>query len=428
MQVGGSDALAARDFLELFVSALHAVAAHDGLDRLGQHFPGGVQVVGQRLFVQFQLVQTGQQRAVGQRGVAQRHADVAQHGAVGQVALPAADGQLFREVAQQCVGQAQVAFGVLEVDGVDLVRHGAGANLAGLQALLEVAQAHIAPDVAREVYQNGVGARHGIKQLGHVVVRLDLDAVGLEGEAQAHGLGGFNHVFTESFPVEIGPGRQVGVVIAHRAIHFGHDLHSGNALDHSLQAHHHVGQFLADSGGAGGLAMGAAEHGHASMQVRHLAQLADDAVQSGQHDLVATGAQLQGVAGVVDVFAGAGKVHKLGRVFQFGARFEFGLDPVLDRLDVVVGVFLEILDGSAVGFGEILHQPQQVGTGASGEGLEFGKTGIRQRHEPGHFDLHTAVHVAVLAHDGAQGGEFGGVAAVQRRQDIQGGEAHGRQL
>ncbi len=34
------------------------------------------------------------------------------------------------------------------------------------------------------------------------------------------------------------------------------------------------------------------------------------------------GAQLQGVAGVVDVFAGAGEVHELAGFFQLGPGFE----------------------------------------------------------------------------------------------------------
>ena len=43
----------------------------------------------------------------------------------------------------------------------------------------------MAPDVARPVDEDGVGARHGIEQLGHVVVRLDLDGVRVERQAQA---------------------------------------------------------------------------------------------------------------------------------------------------------------------------------------------------------------------------------------------------
>jgi hypothetical protein len=53
---------------------------------------------------------------------------------------------------------------------------------------------------------------------------------------------------------------------------------------------------------------------------------------------------------------------------------------------------------------EVLHQAQQIGARSRAQGLEFGKAGVRQRDEPGDLDLHAAVHVAVLAHERAQGG------------------------
>ena len=43
-------------------------------------------------------------------------ADVAQHGRVRQIALPARDRQLVGQEAQQGVRQAEIAFGVLEID------------------------------------------------------------------------------------------------------------------------------------------------------------------------------------------------------------------------------------------------------------------------------------------------------------------------
>ena len=171
MQISGQHGLAAGHFLELFVSTSHTVTAHHGLDRLSQHFPCVVQVFGQTLFVQLQLVQAGHERGVSQSGVAQRHANVAQHSGVGQVTLPAADRQLFRQVLEQRVGQAQVAFGVFKVNRVDFVRHGGGANFARLQALLEVTQRDVAPNVAFKLgggYGNllSYGSFHHYKELG----------------------------------------------------------------------------------------------------------------------------------------------------------------------------------------------------------------------------------------------------------------------
>src|SRR3546814_19458186 len=72
------------------------------------------------------------------------------------------------------VGDAEVAFGILEVDRVDLVRHRRAANFAGNGALLEVADRDIAPDIAAEADEDRVEARQRMKIFGDVVVRLDL--------------------------------------------------------------------------------------------------------------------------------------------------------------------------------------------------------------------------------------------------------------
>ena len=68
------------------------------------------------------------------------HTEVAQYGGVGQVPLPAGNGQFGRQVAEQGIGDAQVAFGVFEVDRVDLVGHGGRADFPLDGALLEIAQ------------------------------------------------------------------------------------------------------------------------------------------------------------------------------------------------------------------------------------------------------------------------------------------------
>src|SRR6185295_4905376 len=71
--------------------------------------------------------------------------------------LPARHRQLLRQVAQQRIGDADVALGILEVDRIHLVRHGGGADLARLGPLAEVAERDVAPQVAVEVEQHAVG-------------------------------------------------------------------------------------------------------------------------------------------------------------------------------------------------------------------------------------------------------------------------------
>ena len=148
----------------------------------------------------------------------------------------------------------------------------------------------------------------------------------------------------------------MGVVVADSAIHLGQQLDVGDAITGGHQADHHIGHLLAHRGWAGGLAVGAAEHGHVGVGVGHVAQFGNHCVQRGQQHLLAPGLELQRVAGVVDVFAGAAKVHELAGGQQLGACVKFGLDPVFHRFDVVVGGFFNRLDGFAVGLGELLHK------------------------------------------------------------------------
>ena len=194
------------------------------------------------------------------------------------------------------------------------MRHGARANLARFQTLFEITQGHIAPYIARPIYEYGVGARNRIKQLSHVVMRFDLNAVCLKTKTQPNRRRRLYDALAKCFPIEFRPGTQMGVVVAYGAVHLGKDGHLGDPLAPSAQTHHDVGNLFAYGGGASCLAMCPAEHRDIGIGMCHVAQFGDDGVEHGQHHLLAASLQLQSMAGVVDVFAGAGKVHKFSAV------------------------------------------------------------------------------------------------------------------
>ncbi len=352
--------------------------------------------------------------------MAERDAQVAQHRAVAEVALEAADRQLLAEVREQRVGQAEVAFGILEVDRVDLVRHRRRADLAGARLLPEVAQRDVAPGVAAPVDQHRVAARNGVEQLGHRVVRLDLGRVGVEGQPQPL----LDDVAGEALPVEVGPGRQVRVVVADRAVHLGQQPHAVDALARRDQAGDDVGELLADRRRACRLAVRAREHRLPGVGLRQAAQALDHGVERGQQHLAARGPEHQRMRGVVDVLAGAGKVHELGGRAQLGVGRKARLEPVLDGLDVVVGDALDVLDGLRVGLAEVGDQPAQQAAGVGRQRLELGQAGVGQRHEPLDLDLHAAVHQPELGQQRPQRSQLGRVAAVQRRQGSEGRRRH----
>ncbi len=144
------------------------------------------------------------------------------------------------------------------------MRHGRRADFACLGALLEITDRNITPDIAIQIDQDGIGTGDRVEQLGHVIVRFDLDRVRIEFQSESL----FYDIFGESFPVEIRVGRQVGIVIADCAVHLAQDFNRGNALHRPLQTRDDVGNFLAQRRRAGGLAVRARHHRQISVSVR----------------------------------------------------------------------------------------------------------------------------------------------------------------
>ena len=388
------------------------MAAHHRLHRLGQHFPGGVEVGGQPLGVDAELAQPLGQRFEADQCMPERGAQRAQHGRVGQVALPAADRKLFGEVLQQCIGDAEVALRIFEIDRVDLVRHRRGAHFAGLHRLAEVAERDVAPDVAAQVNGDGVDAPLHVAQLGDAVVRFDLRGVGVEVQAQR-----FDEALRERGPVDVRICGQVGVVVADRAVDLAGHLDRGQLPALPLQPGEHVGQLLAHGGGRGRLAMRAREHRQRGVRMRHRAQGAAQPVQRRQQHLFARLPQQQRVAEVVDVLGRAGEMHELQRPRQVGVVAQAFLDPVLHRLDVVVGGGLDLLDAGGVGGAEVARQVAQPFHGRRRQRRQLLDGRLSgQRQQPFDLDVHAGADQSGLGEDRPQRRHLAGVAAVERGQ------------
>ena len=252
-------------------------------------------------------------------------------------------------MVQKSVGDAEIAFGVLKVNRVDLVRHRGAADFALLELLLEKAHGDVAPDVAVEVDENRVGAFDLVEEFGHVVVRFDLDGVRVEGHAKAF----FDHALAVSFPVVVGVGDEVGIEVTHGAVHLGVELDGFDRFDDAGQTNSDVGHFLADSRRAGGLAVRAREHRNGGPAVRKFTDVIADGGEAF-HESLAAGGEHQCMACVVDVFARAGEVHEFGGLGKFFVVSDLFFDPVFHGLDVVVGAGFNRLDLFAVAFREVV--------------------------------------------------------------------------
>ena len=134
----GDGSVGAREGFECLVGVGVSLAAQYGLDSLCHHCPATVEVAADGFFVEQQFAQAFERALESDGGVAHRHADVADHGGVGEVALQAADGQLAAEVLKDGIGNAKITLRVFKVNGIYLVGHRAGAHLASLNLLLEI--------------------------------------------------------------------------------------------------------------------------------------------------------------------------------------------------------------------------------------------------------------------------------------------------
>ena len=78
----------------------------------------------QSLLVEEYLAEPLAKALQSDHAVRHRHAHVTQDRGVREVSLEAGDGELAGKEAIDSIGQPEVALCVLEVNGIDLVRHG----------------------------------------------------------------------------------------------------------------------------------------------------------------------------------------------------------------------------------------------------------------------------------------------------------------
>jgi hypothetical protein len=154
------------------------------------------------------------------------HADVAQHRGIGEVALPAGHRQLLGEMPQQRVREPEVAFGILEVDRVDLVRHRRRADFAGDRPLPQVAERDVAPDVAAEVDREDVSSAATASQYSPIQSCGSICVVhGFHSRPQRR-----DEAFRDAEPVHVRQRGDVRVEVARRAVPLAEDRHAREPL------------------------------------------------------------------------------------------------------------------------------------------------------------------------------------------------------
>src|SRR5256885_13194832 len=96
---------------------------------------------------------------------------------------------------------------------------------------------------------------------------------------------------------------------------------------------------------------------------------------------------------------------------------ELRAQPVLDRLDVVVGLGLDVLDVLGVALRELLHQLAERAPGTRGKWFQLSHRALAgKRLQPLDLDADTVCDERLLAEIGPQRIEDLGVPAVEGRQ------------
>jgi len=132
---------------------------------------------------------------------------------------------------------------------------------------------------------------------------------------------------------------------------------------------------------------------------------------------------------VVDVFRSAGEVDELADLDHFGTGLGLVLDPVFQRLDVMVGDGFDGLHLGRLLRPEVGDQRIERCHGRRRKSGDFRKMRLGgQRLQPFDLDLEAGSDQAELGKMLAQRIDLAGVAAVERGESGQGIEIHGNIL
>ena len=218
----------------------------------------------------------------------------------------------------------------------------------------------------------------------------------------------------------------MGVVVAHRAVDLAQQGLRGKLFSLPMQTIDQVGHLFSHSGGGGGLAVGAAQHGLVGQVMGQFADRLDQLIHLRQQYLAAALPQHQGMGEVVNVLRGTGEMDEFTDCLQLDITGDLLLEEILHRLDVVVGGPLDVLDPLGIFFGEIRDDTFQdvVGVLAQRRHLGYPRM-VRQGLQPAYLHQYAMVDQTVFTEDGAQICALAAVAAVDGGDCGKGRELHG---
>ena len=166
--------------------------------------------------------------------------------------------------------------------------------------------------------------------------------------------------------------------------------------------------------------MRARQHRQIGMRVRQRAQVGDQLRQRRKQNVAPRGENHAAIREVVDVLGGAREVDEFAGGGNFGSLGKAFLQPILHRLDVVIGRALDRLDALGVGEREVARSGSDRGSRGAGKRLDLGDPGfVGERLEPRELDPDALANESVFAEVFRERCDFCAVAPVQRRESSQ---------
>src|ERR1700730_10169075 len=152
----------------------------------------------------------------------------------------------------------------------------------------------------------------------------------------------------------------MGIEVTDRAVELTEELLAAKRPALALQARREHRQLLADSGRRRRLAMRARDHRDTAPPPRHPAQGGNDRIQRRSKLTLAELLKDERVGEVVDVLRGAGEMDHPGRDL-YTCRLDALAEKIFERLDVVIGRAVQLLDAACIGEHEVAVQRAQTG-------------------------------------------------------------------
>ena len=234
--------------------------------------------------------------------------------------------------------------------------HGAGANLARLDLLLEVLHRDVLPEVAVHIHHDGVDAFHGIKDGAKEIVVGDLRGVLLALQSQP-----LSHkTIAEGYPVHIGVGHMVCIEVARGTAELGSN---GQRLQEVQLLLKTIGKYLyllTQAGGRCRLAMRLCQHRDVFPLLGIGLQLGNKLFQQGIIDLCQRFLHGERHGRIVDVLRRQSEMDELLVGHPFGFFVELFFQEILYGLDVVIGDSLKLLHAAGIVLRELLPDETDV--------------------------------------------------------------------